>query len=400
MRERSVLAEHEPWSLRSEDRLNNDDFRALNSHRNGPCVSLFMPTHRGGPQVRQDPIRLKNLHRAAERSLIEQGYRSSDVRSWLAPIGSLDDDDDFWQHQSDGLAIFIAPAFFRLFRLPLRFDESMIVAKRFQVSPLLPYFTEDERFYLLALSQNGCRLLRCTRHTVVPLDLPGAPARMTETPGYERRETQLQFEALAPRGSSGTSTGGGTALFHGHGSSSDASTADVERYFRALDRVVCDVLHDRHEPLVLAGVEYLLPLYRAISRYSEIASEHLLGNPDELRNEELHRDAWRAMEPRLAQARREAVEQVRDAVATGRGSNHLTEVVPAAVQGRVDLLIAPIDRPVWGRFDQERQQAEVHEEQQQGDEDLYELAIVHTLLQGGRVFPASENESLAARFRY
>ncbi len=400
MRERSLLAEHEPWSLRSEDRLSNDDFRALSSHHNGACVSLFMPTHRGGPQVRQDPIRLKNLHRAAERSLIGQGHRSPDVRSWLAPIGSLEEDVEFWQHQSDGLAVFIATTFFRLFRLPLQFDEAVIVADRFQVSPLLPYLTEDERFYLLSLSQNGCRLLRCTRDTVQRLELPGAPSSMTETPGYERRETQLQFEALAPRGSSGTSSGGGTALFHGHGSSSDASTADVERYFRAVDRAVCDVLRDRREPLVLAGVDYLLPLYKAVSDYEPIASESLPGNHEEQRDEDLRRDAWGIMELRMIQNRQAILAQVSEALTTGRGSDRLEEVVPAAVQGRVDVLVAPIDRHVWGRFDSDRQQAEVHEEQQSNDEDLYELAVVQTFLHRGQVLPAKGGETLAARFRY
>lgn len=398
MPEQSALAEHEPWSLRSEDRLSSDDFRLLVCHANGPCVSLFMPTHRGGPQVRQDPIRLKNLRRAAERSLIGKGYRSSDVRSWLAPVESLEEDDEFWQHQGDGLALFMAPAFMRLFRLPLRFEESVIVTDRFHVSPLLPYLTEDERFYLLALSQNGCRLLRCTRHTVVRLELPGAPPSMAETPGYERRETQLQFETLMPRGAGGT--GSGTTLFPGHGASRDVSTADIERYFRAVDGVVCDLLRDRHELLMLAGVDYLLPLYGTVSRYASIASEHLLGNPEELRDEELHRNAWPIMESRLARVRQETLEQIHQALGKGRGSDRLAEIVPAAVQGRVDLLVAPINSHVWGRFDPDRQQAEIHEEQQPSDEDLYEQAIVQTFLQGGRVLPAKETESLVARFRY
>ncbi|MBX3300664.1 MAG: hypothetical protein KF693_00455 [Nitrospira sp.] len=400
MPEQSLLAEHEPWSLRSEDQLSRDDVRALVSYHDGPCVSIFMPTHRAGPQVRQDPIRLKNLHRAAEQTLIEQGHRSPDVRAWLAPIDSLKEDGEFWRHQSDGLTLFLAPGLLRLFRLPLRFEEGMVVAERFHVSPLLPYFTEDERFYVLALSQNGCRLLRCTRHTVVPLDLADAPVSMTETPGYERRETQLQFEAIAPKGAAGTSSGGGTAIFHGHGSSSDVSTADVERYFRAVDGVVCDVLRDRHEPLVLAGVDYLLPLYRSISRYGFIASEQLLGNAEGRRDEELQRDAWQVMEPRLVRIRREALEQVREAIATGRGANHVTEILPAAVQGRVDLLVAPINHPLWGRFDPDRQWAEVHEERRPDDEDLHELAIIETFMNGGRVFLTTGRKSLAARFRY
>lgn len=76
----------------------------------------------------------------------------------------------------------------------------------------------------------------------------------------------------------------------------------------------------------------------------------------------------------LARSRREALE-VSQTTATGRGSTHFTEIVPAAVQGRVDLLFAPINHPLWGRFDPQRQQAEAHAERRSNDEDFHELAI-------------------------
>jgi hypothetical protein len=59
-----------------------------------------------------------------------------------------------------------------------------------------------------------------------------------------------------------------------------------------------------------------------------------------------------------------------------------------------------MDRHAWGRFDPDRQQAEVHDELQPADEDLYELAVVQTFLHNGRVFPAKGDETVAARFRY
>ena len=338
--------------------------------------------------------------RVAEQGLVARGHRAATVRTWLSPVEALIVDDEFWRFQSDGLALFAAPEFFRLYRLPLRFEESVVVTERFHISPLLPYFTDDERFYVLALSQQGCRLLHCSRHRVAVIELPGAPPSMTETSGYERRETQLQFEAIAPRGGSGTSSGGGTALFHGHGSAADASTADLERYFRAVDRVLCDRLRECQDPLLLAGVEYLLPLYRSLSHYQPIVSESVTGNHEGRSAEELHRDAWRVMEPRFDAMRRDATALVQEAVATGRGSDRLDDIVPAAVQGRVELLLAPVDRVAWGRFDPDTQRAEAHAEQRPADEDLYELTAVQTFLHGGRVLPAEGGQPLAARFRY
>jgi hypothetical protein len=42
----------------------------------GPCVSLFLPTHRAGPEVQQAPIRLKNLLRQAIEALQAGGVRA------------------------------------------------------------------------------------------------------------------------------------------------------------------------------------------------------------------------------------------------------------------------------------------------------------------------------------
>ena len=50
--------------------LKRDDWKLLLEKPPGTCVSLFMPTHRSGPEVQQDPVRLKNLLRQAEGRLV------------------------------------------------------------------------------------------------------------------------------------------------------------------------------------------------------------------------------------------------------------------------------------------------------------------------------------------
>ena len=44
------------------------------------CVSIFLPTHRAGPEIRQDPIRLKNLLKQAESRLIALGHKPVKAR--------------------------------------------------------------------------------------------------------------------------------------------------------------------------------------------------------------------------------------------------------------------------------------------------------------------------------
>ena len=91
--------------------LNRKELKGLVENPKGPCVSIFIPTHFKGPETQQDPIRLKNLLREAEQRLVELEIRPVEARELLAPAAALLDDADFWQHQSNGLALFMAEGF-------------------------------------------------------------------------------------------------------------------------------------------------------------------------------------------------------------------------------------------------------------------------------------------------
>src|SRR5690606_15766891 len=108
--------------------LSQEEVKTLARHEQaGPCVSIFMPTHRLGPETRQDPIRLKNLVATAEERLISGGLRAPKARALLEPAHTLIDDNDFWQQQRAGLALFLGPDLFRPFRLPFQLEERLVV---------------------------------------------------------------------------------------------------------------------------------------------------------------------------------------------------------------------------------------------------------------------------------
>jgi len=102
----------------------------------GPSVSLYLPTHRLGPEIQQDPIRLKNLIREAERRLLDLGLRSPEAAELLRPAWRLQSDGLFWRHQREGLAIFLSTEIEVHYRLPLGVEELVVVADRFHARPL------------------------------------------------------------------------------------------------------------------------------------------------------------------------------------------------------------------------------------------------------------------------
>ena len=91
------------------DLLSGQELEQLIGKPGGPCVSIFLPTHRAGAETRQDPIRLKNLIGEARDLLLAKGLRAAEADVILAPARDLLGDGVFWRHQGDGLAVFLSP---------------------------------------------------------------------------------------------------------------------------------------------------------------------------------------------------------------------------------------------------------------------------------------------------
>jgi hypothetical protein len=385
--------------------LSKSELRALIEQPHSPCVSLFMPTHRMGAEVQQDPTRLKNLLREAEQQLLARGLRRPEAEALLDPAHRLVPQLDFWQHQSDGLAVFLAPDVFRTYRLPFEVEELVVVADRFHIKPLLPLFSADGQFYVLALSQNDIRLLQGTRFSVHEMELKDVPTSLAEALRYDDFEKQLQYHTATQ--SPGGRGGERPAVYFGQGAESDEAKTNLLRYFQQVDEGVCQTLGDARAPLVLAGVEYLHPLYREASHYANVMAEGIPGNPEDLSAEELHARAWTIVEPVFQAAQRVAVDRYHQLAGSRspQASADLATIVPAAYYGRVETLFVARDQQRWGVFDPESNQVVVHPSPEEGDEDLLDFTAAHTVLNGGMVYAVESDQvpdhaPAAAIFRY
>ena len=179
------------------DVVSREAFGTLVDARTFPAISVYMPTHRVGPEIQQDPIRLKNLVGRARKVLVEEsGMRGPEADRLLEPIAHLVADSDFWQHQDEGLALFLSAGRLRSFRLPVSFEEHLAVGDGFRVKQLLEVVNSGERVYVLALSRQRVRLLLATRFEVGEIDLGELPTTMSEALQHEDLERQLQFHLL------------------------------------------------------------------------------------------------------------------------------------------------------------------------------------------------------------
>lgn len=362
-------------------------------------VSLYMPTHRGGAEIQQDPIRWKNLLRTAEERLEKKGMRPADIKECLKTAWQYHQDPLFWQNQSDGLAAFLGAGESRFYRLPVTFEELAVVSDRFHLKPLLPYFARDGRFYILALSQKQVRLLEGTRFTVEEVNLEDMPQSVAEALNLDVVQGHLQYHT-------GTSSVGGerAAMYHGHNPQDDEKDR-IQKWFHQIDGELSGILKGRKVPLVLAGVEYLFHLYREANTYPHLVEGGVTGNPEDLRAECLHEKAWPLVEPIFGEAMKKAKEKYFELTGTKQITNDISEALRAAEHGRVESLFIPKNRQVWGRYDRESDTIEIAKDHPAGAQDLLDLAAAKTMRNGGDVYAMVQEEMpggewLAAVLRY
>jgi hypothetical protein len=354
----------------------------------GIVVSIFLPTRGAGPDERQDAMRLRNLLRDAEHRLGVAGVRGRWSRRLVTPAAALAEQPGFWQTPSGGLALFLAQGAARHLRLPYQPRELLVVGRRFHVKPLLPLLCGDGRFYLLALSQGRVRLFEGDRDGLRAIDLPGVPASLADAMRMDDREEQLQLHEA------GLARPGGrpAAVFHGHGVGSDDAKDRILRFFREVDRGVNAAVQDAHAPLLLAAVDYLVPIYRTASTHPHLLEPSLQSNPDRLDPATLHQRAWAVVSDGFRQQQRAAAARWRGLAGTGLAVSDLPQVVTAAVGGRVETLLVPMYGEQWGIADAASGAVEVHEEARPGDVDLLDLAMVETLRRHGSAYPLDPAE--------
>jgi hypothetical protein len=376
--------------------LTEADLREVVADGTGPAISIYQPTQRGGPEAAQNTVRLKNLIGQAEERLSDRGIRRPQVYSLLSPLRDLIEDSAFWQHPLDGLALFTRPEFFRYFKLPYAVDEVVVVGDAFYAAPLVQALS-DGYFYILAISQASVRLFQATRFGAREVDLSGVdiPRNLGEAMRYDDFEKpNLERHPIS-----------GGRLQHGHGPGEKDMKNEIERYLNAVDAGIAKVIPGNKYPLVVAAVDYLIPMYRRVTNYGPVLEKGPEGNPDQLGAAELHERAWPIVEPYFQSNLVRAKERFGNAIGAGLASCDLAEVLGGAHTGRVETLFAQKGEQRWGVFNLTSGEVTLTGDRGLAEVDLIDLATRQTLAHGGDVYLVGADDvpcddAIGAIFRF
>jgi hypothetical protein len=346
-----------------------------------------------------DLISFKNTLQQAEKILNEQGSDQALIKRMLKPGYDLLKEDKFWYSLSDGLAVFIADGFFRYIKLRAPLVQHVRVNTSFYVSPLVPFIVRSEYFYILDIAKKFPRFYRADALGIEHLQVEELPSGVDDVVHLEEKGGNDVFRT-------GGKGGTGSANFHGIGAGRPDEKENIALYLEEVDDTIWKShLNKENVPLLLAGQDFLIPIYRSVSDYKNIWPEALTGNHHQQNDNELYEEAIELMKPYFEQPLKRALEDYDNKSATELTSTNASMIIPATYYSRVSHLFVKKGSSIWGSFNEQENKLDILDHESDTVEDLIDKAVIKTIQNGGEVYFLEANEmpdsgELAAILRY
>ena len=361
-----------------------------------PCVSIYMSTkavHKG--EFKKLEIEFKNLLQEVEEKLkTNWDFKQRDVDIFLEDASALAANNNFWQEQKEGLAVFIASDRFEYFSLSVDTYDKSHVSYNFSLKQLISEFKDNQKYYLLALSPNHNKLYQASRNNIEEVELEDLPLNIKEF---------LNLDDEAAEKHQSINTAGGSPVFHGQGGASDDDNEDLRHYLKEIDRVINLELKDNKTHLVAAADDNVFRLYKNINSYDKLLEENLSGNAKQLNKKDLREKSWEIVEGHLHDYLKEVKSRYLEMKSGDKTSSKLEDIIEAAHYSKIDTLLLNKNAEQAGVYVEAENEIKVMGNNK--DYDLYNFAAVQTIKNGGDVYSLAkeempEDEDILAIYRY
>jgi hypothetical protein len=365
---------------------------ALLARVSGPCITAIVSI--------QNPLEIEALFKNTIREMedkLKETASAGDIPQLTQPVRDLAaraEAAGFW---AQSIILFRSPDMFRCFLLPEPANEMTVVEERFQVRPLLSAVARERRFFLLALSKGNVRLFRCTQQSAEEEDLNGfAPRDIRVWMGTWKPDHVLDNRAVA-----GPGVGSAKGVAFTTSRDKERHNEYLAHFYKDVDRGIDPILRGDGAPLILAGVEEEIVIYRQVNTYPRLVEKAVTGSPDGM-NDHLLQKLGREIagevpsEPLAKTLAR--FERYRD---SARVSADVGEIIPAVWDGRVADFVFSRNAEVRGVWTPDSRRLEIRDD----GEDLLNATALWTMQRGGQAFALRRDEmpvgaEVAAVFRF
>ena len=256
------------------------------------CVTIYIPFIDTSTMDSPMRIVLKDAIKDAAVELESLGASERVIKRTLRPARRLAGSTSaFRSHYREGLALFLHASRSWCYYLPADAVVMRVrVGRGFDTEQLRRVVDSNRAFAVLVLDSHATQLYVGDRFRLEPAPLEGFPADMVQTLRIDEFPSSRELHGIAP-----AYMGKGSEGYHGQYNVAEVNKQQLTEFFRIVDRRLHKYLAVRHLPLVLAGVGYLLPLYRAVNTYKAIVPGGLRGSFRRIGLSSLHARAWNAL---------------------------------------------------------------------------------------------------------
>jgi hypothetical protein len=358
---------------------------ALVAARGEAFVSIYLKTTPETQHIDAARTRLKQLTGDAAAQLEAAGAAKRTIWPIEEQLHDLMDDGEFWRLQAESLAIFVSPDALRTYRLPNHLTETVQVADRFHLKPLLRAVSLPQHAFILALAENEVRVAQL----------------LGDQPAQEIRVPVLPRDAASVAGTASVNS----RNYSGRLGGSEGQKHHLRQYCRRIDAALRGLLSGRREPLIVAATEPLLSIYRSINSYAHLADEAIETSPARVPAHELGTGARRILDGINARAVADFASLYAERENEGRATTQVAEAARAATFGAVDTLLVDMDSTVPGLVDETTGEVTFDAEDSAVSYGVVDEIAGRVLTHGGRVLAVRRGDipqqgELAAVLRY
>lgn len=344
------------------------------------CISLYMPTHRAFPQRNENPVLFKNLLRELRQQLASQ-QPDADHNKLLKPFEQLQEDEDFWMHQRNSLAIIAGADFFKVFTLPQSVPARTFICNHPYLTPLIRITQAADNYQVLCLTRDNIQLFEGNRDSISDVSLhPDVPRTKEQALGSEL--TPSDQSGYNQGFSQGFSASGGQGSVYanesGGGGKQEEIDIDRQRYFRAVDKAILQH-HSRPSdlPLLLAALPENQAFFREVSHNPFLQEQGLTPDLGNLDTEDLRQQCWQLMSSHYSEKVDEMLQQYSQSQHQELASDKLADIEHAAETGRVATLLVSDDRLDVAKIDKHHASNE--------HPDMLEKLVLTVIQNGGDI---------------
>ncbi|WP_165793037.1 baeRF3 domain-containing protein [Sphingobacterium haloxyli] len=316
--------------------------KELTAIQDEPCISIYMPTHRVHPANATDPITFKNLYKKTLQYIKDNELDQH--QKIIQPLEKLIDDKAFWDHNAQGLAIFVSSRDTLILRLPEKVQEITCVADSFCIKPLFKLYHENQPYYLLALALDDVKLYVGDKYQIQELEIKDkVPTSMKEALGKELTNNHLHGNVVEGAG------------LHGYMEKSQEEDIDMNRFFRKVDQAILEHYPMPHDvPLLVVTLPEHLNHFIRISKHHNFSPIHIEINPHSLSKTALLEKVQEVFDKIREKRKEELLERYQLALSENLSSLDIGDVVRDVIDGKVEVLCIENGKSIDGHIDMQK----------------------------------------------